>query len=69
MTNPFDWRSTKSTIGKELERSAANRRQASETVEMLRAQGKEPMAINLTNSSVHGKALSEYNVRKGRKRK
>lgn len=69
MTNPFDWKNMTSTIGRDLERTATNRRKASETVELLRSQGKEPMSINLANSSKHGKPLAEYNVRKGRKGK
>lgn len=48
MTNAFDY-SGPSRFSKELERNAQNSRKGAKMVEKLRAQGKEPMAINLSN--------------------
>lgn len=49
MTNAFDT-SGPSKFVKELERDAANSRKGSMMVEKLRAQGKEPMRIDLVGS-------------------
>jgi len=65
MKNAFDT-SGPSLFGKTLERDAKNRRKGAKMVETLRAQGKEPMSINLTKRPGTEKLAKQMTLKEGR---